>query len=206
LADVVNLTEVDLLRHENCGRKSVTNFKEVLAKHGFVHTPVSIRLTKQMREVARLFNMTDYDYARNIFELIKEGIWGSSQEKRLDITYRYVWRPTNAEIDYSIYRQKLQRISPIKYRVSIVLKDKYQKNRVSRAAHFLNWFNEAGITNLYDLAVMSKGDIADKCVASHKAKTGYTLQFGNYGAKTELVVRDFIDTIAVTDLSTLRSE
>ena len=93
LGDVVDLTEVDLLKHPNCGRKSVTNFKEVLAKHGFVRMPVSIQITKQMREAAQLFGMTDWEYARNMFELIQEGIWGSGKAQHLNATYRYVWQP-----------------------------------------------------------------------------------------------------------------
>ena len=93
LGDVVDLTEVDLLRNPNCGRKSVTNFKEVLASHGFVHTPVKIRITKEMREVAQLFGMPDWEYARAMFELIKEEIWGSGKANHPNLTYRYVWQP-----------------------------------------------------------------------------------------------------------------
>jgi len=87
LGDVVDLTEVDLLRNPNCGRKSVTNFKEVLAKHGFVHTPVKIRITKEMREVAQLFGMPDWEYAHYMFELIK------GETNHPNVTYRYVWQP-----------------------------------------------------------------------------------------------------------------
>lgn len=93
LSDVVDLNDPELLRHENFGRKSLTNFKEVLSKHGFVHTPVSIQITKQMRDAAQLFGMTDYEYAKNMFELIKEGIWGSSKAQHLNAKYRYVWQP-----------------------------------------------------------------------------------------------------------------
>ena len=93
LGDVVDLTEVDLLKNPNCGRKSVTNFKEVLAKHGFVYTPVKIHITKEMREAAQLFGMTDWEYARNMLELIKEGIWASNSLKYRGVEYRYVWQP-----------------------------------------------------------------------------------------------------------------
>lgn len=93
LSDVVDLTDPELLRTPNFGRKSLTNFKEVLASHGFVYAPVSIRITKQMREAARLFGVTPENYAHNMLELIREGIWGVPGEKYPRTTYRYVWQP-----------------------------------------------------------------------------------------------------------------
>jgi hypothetical protein len=93
LGDLVDLTDPELLRNPNFGRKSLTNFKEVLAKHGFVYTPVKIRITKQMREAAQLFGVTPENYAQNMLELIREGIWGVKGEKYSGTTYRYVWQP-----------------------------------------------------------------------------------------------------------------
>ena len=93
LADFALLDDTELLNCRNFGVKSLANFKETLVKNGFVYTPVSIRITKQMRKAAQLFGVTPENYAHNMLELIKEGIWGSGKANHPNLTYRYVWQP-----------------------------------------------------------------------------------------------------------------
>jgi hypothetical protein len=93
LDDVAKLNDKELLHCRSFGVKCLADFKETLVKNGFVYTPVSIRITKQMRKAAQLFGVTPENYAHNMLELIGEGIWGVPGEKYPGTTYRYVWQP-----------------------------------------------------------------------------------------------------------------
>lgn len=90
LGDVVDMTDVEMLRTPNFGKKSLKDMKDVLAKHGFVYEPVSIRLTKAMQSAAELAGMAETEYARIALMLYRK--------KRCFLNavvkYRYVWHPT----------------------------------------------------------------------------------------------------------------
>jgi hypothetical protein len=89
LGDVVDMTDVEMLRTPNVGKKSLKDMKDVLAKHGFVYEPVSIRLTKAMQSAAEIAGMTEEEYGRLALMLHRDKICYFSNVK-----YRYVWQPS----------------------------------------------------------------------------------------------------------------
>jgi DNA-directed RNA polymerase alpha subunit len=89
LGDVVDMTDVEMLRTPNFGKKSLKDMKDVLTKHGFVYEPVSIRLTKAMQSAAELAGMTEEEYGRMALMLHIDKICHCSTVK-----YRYVWHPS----------------------------------------------------------------------------------------------------------------